>query len=106
MATYSNLTNTAVSVGRVPEEGLLSTLNITAATIVKASAGRIFRFSVVVAGSATGTVNDCATTAAAAASNQIATTPTTLGTTILNWPCTTGIVIVPGTGQTIAVTWG
>lgn len=88
-----------------PLAGRLSTLNITAATVVKATPGRVFKVSVIVAGSTAGTINDCATVAAAAATNQIGTAPNTVGTTDFNWPMGTGIVVVPGTGQTLALTW-
>lgn len=88
-----------------PLSGRLSTLNITGATVIKATPGRVFKVSVIVGGSAAGTINDVATTAAAASTNQIGTAPTTVGTTDFNWPCAAGIVVVPGTGQTLAVTW-
>lgn len=88
-----------------PLEGRLSTLNITGAVVIKAAPGRVFKVSVIVAGSGAGTVNDCATTGAAAASNQIGSTPTTVGTVDFNWPMASGIVVVPGAGQTLAVTW-
>ena len=78
-------------------------LNITAATVVKAAPGRVIRVQVLVAGSGTGTVNDCLTTGAAAAANQIATIPGVLGPLEVNAACLTGIVVVPGTGQTLAV---
>lgn len=91
--------------GVLLEEGTLSVLNITAPTLVKLGPGRLFKVSVVVAGSATGTVNDCATTGAAAAANQFGTTPNAVGTTPFNWPCLSGIVVVPGTGQTLAVSY-
>ncbi|KWN80868.1 hypothetical protein WM24_23835 [Burkholderia ubonensis] len=79
--------------------------NITAAAVVKATPGRLVRINVVVAGSAAGTANDCATTGAAAAANEIAVIPNTVGTYYLDWPCATGIVVVPGTGQTVAVSY-
>lgn len=79
--------------------------DITAATIVKAAPGVIVALTVQVAGSATGTVNDCLTTGAAAIANQVAVIPETVGPLALNWPCLTGIVVVPGTGQTISVTF-
>jgi hypothetical protein len=84
-----------------------SVFNITAATVVKAVAGRVLELNVIVAGSATGTVNDCATTGAAAVTNQAAVTPTTIGPVlgVVDWPFQTGIVIVPGTGQTLAVAY-
>jgi hypothetical protein len=87
-------------------EGRLSTLNITSSTVIKASPGRVFKVSVVVAGSTTpGTINDCTTTGAAAASNQIGTAPNALGTIDFNWPMASGIVVVPQGGQTLAITW-
>jgi len=79
--------------------------NITSATAIKATAGRLVRISVIVAGSAAGTANDCATTGAAAVGNQIAAIPNTVGVINLDWPCATGIVVVPGTGQTLAVSY-
>lgn len=85
--------------------GTGSTVNITAATVVKASPGVLVRVSVIVAGSAAGTVNDAVTTGAAAAANQIGTIPATLGTYVFEWPCSAGIVVVPGTGQTLAVAY-
>lgn len=79
--------------------------NITAATAIKASPGRLVKISVIVAGSAAGTANDCATTGAAAVGNQIAAIPNSVGVINLDWPCATGIVVVPGTGQTLAVSY-
>ena len=82
-----------------------ASLNLTAATVVKTGAGYVGRISVIVAGSAAGTVNDVATTGGAAAANEIAVIPNTVGIYPLIWPFTTGLVVVPGTGQTIAVTY-
>lgn len=81
------------------------TLNITAATVIKASAGQVVTISVLVAGDAAGTVNDCATTGAAAASNAICPIPDTVGIYPVNFPATTGIVVAPGTGQTLAISF-
>lgn len=88
-------------------EATKSTLNITAATVVKATPGAILSVSIVVAGAA-GTLNDCATTGTAAAANEIAALPAAVGTINFGaggWPCATGIVVVPGAGQTISIAW-
>jgi hypothetical protein len=85
--------------------GQAQVYDITAATIIKAAPGRVFRVNVQVAGSTTGTVNDCLTTGAAAITNQIAVIPETVGPLLLEWPCATGIVVVPGTGQTLSVSY-
>lgn len=90
---------------RTAAGGTLNSYDITAATVIKASPGRIVKVIVQVAGSGTGTVNDCITTAAAAITNQISTIPETVGPIALDWPCTTGIVVVPGTGQTLSVSY-
>ena len=82
-----------------------SALDITAATVVKASNGFVVRVSVLVAGSTTGTVNDSATTGGAAVANEIAVIPNTVGTYAIEFPFANGLTIVPGTGQTVSVSY-
>ena len=78
--------------------------NITGtATIVRTTPGMIRRISVLTAGSTTGTINDCATTAAVNITNQFFTIPNIIGIYALEWPAQVGVVITPGTGQVIAV---
>ena len=79
--------------------------DITAATVVKAAPGYVATVIVQVAGSGTGTVNDCLTTGAAAIGNQVFVIPETVGSYQINWPFATGLVVVPGTGQTVAVSY-
>lgn len=89
--------------------GNSSKLNITAAVVVKATPGRLRKIVVVAPGSGSGalTVNDCATTGAAAAANAILSVPfgsMTAGQVFnLDWPCSTGIVVsaVPAAGAPI-----
>lgn len=90
--------------GQLISEGTSSSLNITAAAVVKAAPGRLVQINVLVAGAA-GTANDCLTTAAAAAANQICTIPAAVGVIKLQWPCATGIVIVPGAAQVLSVSY-
>lgn len=85
--------------------GVKSVLNITAATVIKAVAGRICNVSVVVAGSAPGSINDAATTGAVAAANEVVVVPNTVGVYAIDMPTANGIVVVPGTGQTLAVSY-
>ena len=85
--------------------GSSSTLNVTAATVIKASAGRVCRIAVVVAGSATGAIYDHATTSGVGAGHQIFTINDVAGNYQVDWPCSNGIVVVPGTGMTVAVTY-
>lgn len=86
-------------------ECLQSLLNITTATVIKTGFSKIGRVIVNVAGSAPGTVSDVATTGAVAAANLISTIPNTLGAITLNFPAQVGIVITPGTGQTVSVSF-
>ena len=86
--------------------GINTKYNISAATVVKATAGQLVTISVITAGSTVGTANDSATTAGAAIGNQIAAIPNTAGSIqLVNWKCANGITIVPGTGQVIAVSY-
>lgn len=89
----------------VAVDGRNSSLNITAATVVKASSGRLVRINVLTAGSTTGTANDATTTGGASASNEIFSIPNTVGSYYLDWPVTNGIVIIPGTSQVISVSY-
>jgi hypothetical protein len=82
-------------------------LNITTATLVKGSPGRLVKISVTVAGSTTpGSANDAASVGAASAANQILSIPNAVGEIAVDWPCLAGIVITPGGGgQTLAVSF-
>ena len=83
-----------------------SQLNITSATLVKPTSGMLVGFAVTVFGSGAGTINDAASTGAAAASNAMVATPTTASsTTYFPMQFKNGLVVVPGTGQTITVSY-
>jgi hypothetical protein len=84
-------------------EGTTSYTQITAATLVKSGQGRIARLVVVVAGSGTGSVYDASS--AAATTNKLLTIPTTIGIVEVNIPVNNGIVVAPGTGQTVAIVY-
>jgi hypothetical protein len=86
------------------QNGELSTLNITSATVVKTGAGYIARISVTTAGAA-GAVYDFAATSGQAAANLIAVIPASVGVVSLNFPVTTGILIVTGAAQVVSVTY-
>ena len=81
--------------------GLTNASGLTSATVVKATPGRVCTVSVVIAGSAAGTIYDA--TSASATTNPIYTMPTTAGAYIVNIPTLNGIVVVPGSGQTVTV---
>lgn len=89
--------------------GTSSHLDITAAVVIKASAGRLRKITVSAPGTTSGalTLNDAATVGAAAAANQIVSIPfasLSAGQVIdLDWPCVNGIVVsaVPGGGSPV-----
>ena len=83
--------------------GNQSSLGITAATVVKSAPGVAVTAVVVVAGSTAGAVYDAVATTGNSTANQVGVLPTTAGTFELNALCANGIVVAPGTGQTVAL---
>jgi hypothetical protein len=83
--------------------GLQTVSNISAATLVKSSGGRLATVSVVVAGSAPGAIYD--SNNITVKSSQLFSVPNTLGVTFVNMPTTNGIVVAPGPGQTVSVSY-
>lgn len=88
-----------------PADARSSLHNITSAATILAAPGWIVNVIVVIAGSAAGSVNDCATTGAVSVNNQIIALPTAAGSVLMNWPCLVGITVTPGTGQTISIAY-
>lgn len=84
----------------------VNTLNISVATVVKAAAGTVLAVSVVTAGSTPGSLNDVATNAPVAA-NKVATLPNAVGPMVfgVGFAFETGILVVPGTDQVVAITY-
>lgn len=78
---------------------------VTSSTLVIAGSGRLIGVSIVVAGSASGLVHNSATVGGVAASNALVATPATLGFYAVSQRFTNGLVIVPGTGQSINITY-
>ena len=85
--------------------GVLSFLNVSAATAVKSTQGRIVRVNVTTAGSAPGNIYDRATTTGIGAANLIATIPNTVGSYLIDFPCANGIIVAPGTAQVVSVSY-
>jgi hypothetical protein len=79
--------------------------NISAAAVVRGGPGQLVTISVITAGTTVGTVNDCLTTGAAAVTNQLAPLPNTIGSFACSFPFATGLCIIPGTGQVLAVSF-
>lgn len=75
--------------------------NISTATMIKNSAGRIVNVSVIVPGSAAGTIYDATNVSDTSRPiYQVAFAST--GIQVVNLPFQYGLLVVPGTGQTLA----
>jgi hypothetical protein len=87
----------------------MTILNVVAATVVKAAPGRVGKAQIIVAGSAAGGVYDCLTTAQCTVSTQICSLPPVATTQISAIPvdmmAQVGICILPGTGQTVSLSF-
>lgn len=99
------LANTDTLGNSVVVNGVSSALNITAATVVKTGAGRIATVCVNTAGSTVGGVYDVATTGAAAAANLVFALPNTVGVYRVEFPLSVGLVVTPGTGQVVSISY-
>lgn len=86
--------------------GKVTTDTVTTKTLVVTGPGILVSFSVTVAGSAAGTINNAQAIGLTSASNVLVTTPASIANCT---PCgcyfTSGLVISPGTGQSINVTY-
>jgi hypothetical protein len=83
--------------------GISTAEGLTAPTVVKTSAGRVASVSVIVAGSAPGTIYDAAALGITTA--PICKVPNTVEIFTVNMPTDSGILVVPGSGQTVTVNW-
>lgn len=105
-----NLSQLIQSLGNVTWNGTNAKTStvITAAagaTLIYAGSGTLVNFVVTVAGSAAGTINNSATVAGAASGNVLCATPATVGVVAVGSQFTNGLVVSPGTGQSVNVTY-
>jgi hypothetical protein len=95
--------------------GVLTSQTVTTSTLIFAGSGRLVNFSIVVKGSTNGKIHNSATVAGITAANALCAVPapsTTgdapyagIGVYPANLIFTNGLVIVPGTGQSVNVTY-
>lgn len=88
--------------------GARSALNVSATTLIKAGAGTLFKVVIVTPPTAAGAIYDSATTGGISTSNLIDTIGTGLASSYvfdLAWPCANGIVVNPGTGGVVSVSY-
>ena len=85
--------------------GTVTSVTVTGTTLVFVGAGRLVNFSVVVAGSASGLIHNSATAAGVSSANALCATPNTIGVYPCNLIFTHGLVIDPGAGQSVNITY-
>lgn len=85
--------------------GTITSMTVTATTLIFVGSGRLVNFSIVVSGSGSGLIHNASSVAAASASNALCATPNTLGVYASGQVFTNGLVIDPGAGQSINVTY-
>lgn len=84
-------------------QGASRSATLTANTIVSTGQGRLASVSVIVAGSTDGIIYD--SSAVGTLTNAIAVIDNALGVTVINMPYNSGLVVVPGTGMTLVVSY-
>jgi hypothetical protein len=84
-------------------QGAQDAVNISSATLVKSGAGRVAVISVTTAGTTTGSVYDA--NSSAATTGKIYVIPNTVGVVFVNMPVSLGIVVSPGTGQIVSISY-
>ena len=85
--------------------GTINTYEISAATYFATPIGWVAKVSVIVAGTTTGTIYDANSVATAVTGVRLAVIPNTVGIYTINMPVNKGIVITPGTGMIVAVSY-
>jgi hypothetical protein len=84
-------------------QGALRSDTLTATTLVSTGQGRVASISVTVAGSADGMIYDSSATGSLV--NSLSVIDNVLGVTVVNMPYNNGLVVVPGTGMTVVVSY-
>ena len=92
-----------VSVAGAPNVAVLA---ISAATVLRTGRAVVGAVNVLSAGSANGAIYDAAATGTATAGRLIYSVPATAGFYTVNWPCASGVVVVPGATQVLSITLG
>lgn len=104
-STFQNISQGiyALQQAYVAIQGAQNVADITTPTLVSSKGGRLCKVSIIVAGSGNGAIYD--NTDLSSTLRQIYVIPNTLGLVFVNMPVGYGIVVVPGTGQQVAVSW-
>jgi len=94
-----------LSQGNTKAEGTNTSSTVTASTLIISGKGRLVNFSVVIPGSAVGAIYNSLSISGVTPSSQLVSVPNTNGVFVCGQVFTNGLVIIPGTGQSINVTY-
>jgi len=84
-------------------QGTKTGVALSSNTAVSSGSGRLVSVVVTIAGSSTGSIYDAVSVTQAGTANKIYVIPDAVGVYVLNIPIVNGIVVEPGTGQTVTV---
>ena len=85
--------------------GQLTLLTVTSPTVIATGMGRVVNVSVTVAGSAAGAIYNWSSATGYTSMYQLFVVPNALGITNVGLFFTNGILLVPGTGQSLNITY-
>ena len=85
--------------------GTINTYEVSATTYFATTIGWVAKVSVIVAGSTTGIIYDANSVGTAVTGFRLAIIPNTVGIYTINMPVNKGIVITPGSGMIVAVSY-
>lgn len=85
--------------------GKVTSSTVTSQTIIVTGSGRLVNISVIAAGTTLGQVNNAQTIPLLSASNAIVAIPNTVGVYQCGCAFTNGLIVTPGTGQSVNVTY-
>lgn len=103
-----NIVTAIASLAGATNEGLgnITSATVTSATLITTGTGRLVNVSVVVKGTGNGTISNAATVATAAAGNALYTvSDAAIGILPIGVMYNLGLVVSPGTGQSLNVTY-
>jgi hypothetical protein len=85
--------------------GTTNTFEVSSMTYFATSFGWIGKISVIVAGSTTGLIYDAKSAALATTGNRLYVIPNTVGIYTVDMPLNNGLVVAPGSGMIVAVSY-
>lgn len=100
VTAFNSFTNAFFAV-----DGLTGASGIGTPTVIKKGYARFVTLSVIVGGSAAGSIHDTTSVAAASTTNVVCGIPTTPGVYSIYLICNNGLVVVPGSGQLCAIAY-